>query len=211
MSRIVLNKEIAKNDPNLIFPITEKVIQFGTGVLLRGLPDHFIHNANQQNIFNGSIVVMIGKRNTGKSFLVKDLLYYKRDVPIGTVIARIECDDNIVSNINIEVTIPTPSPIIENPRTENVAQEEKSTNAISSPIEVPFIPAPSPKATDIQNIPDGKFYSPLVMNIAQNEGIPMQELQQIKGTGNQGRVSKKDILNYIAERKNIKLNVFSSI
>ena len=127
-------------------------------------------------------------------------------VPIGTVIARIECDDNNISNINIEVTIPTPSPIIENPRTENVAQEEKSTNAISSPIQVPFIPAPSPKATDIQNIPDGKFYSPLVMNIAQNEGIPMQELQQIKGTGNQGRVSKKDILNYIAERKNSSTN-----
>jgi len=125
-------------------------------------------------------------------------------VPIGTVIARIECDDNNISNI--EVPIPTPSPIIENPRTENVAQEEKSTNAISSPIQVPFIPAPSPKATDIQNIPDGKFYSPLVMNIAQNEGIPMQELQQIKGTGNQGRVSKKDILNYIAERKNASNN-----
>ena len=125
-------------------------------------------------------------------------------VPIGTVIARIECDDNNISNI--EVPIPTPSPIIENPRTENVAQEEKSTNAISSPIQVPFIPAPSPKATDIQNIPDGKFYSPLVMNIAQNEGIPMQELQQIKGTGNQGRVSKKDILNYIAERKNLSNN-----
>jgi 2-oxoglutarate dehydrogenase E2 component (dihydrolipoamide succinyltransferase) len=44
------------------------------------------------------------------------------------------------------------------------------------------------------------------MNIAQNEGIPMQELQQIKGTGNQGRVSKKDILNYIAERKNASNN-----
>ena len=65
MSRIVLNKEIAKNDPNLNFPITEKVIQFGTGVLLRGLPDHFIHNANQQNIFNGSIVVIKSTSNGG--------------------------------------------------------------------------------------------------------------------------------------------------
>ena len=34
----------------------------------------------------------------------------------------------------------------------------------------------------------------------------MQKLQNIKGTGNQGRVSKKDILNYIAERKNINNN-----
>lgn len=58
MSEIVLNKEIAKKDTSLIFPTTEKVIQFGTGVLLRGLPDYFIHNANQQNIFNGSIVVI---------------------------------------------------------------------------------------------------------------------------------------------------------
>ena len=123
-------------------------------------------------------------------------------VPIGTIIARIECDDNIVSNINIEVSIPAPSPIIENPRTENIAQDEKSSNANVSPLEVPFIPALSPIANDTQSIQDGKFYSPLVMNIAQNEGIPMQELQQIKGTGNQGRVSKKDILNYIAERKN---------
>ena len=42
---------------------------------------------DMSKIGNGSIVVMIGKRNTGKSFLVKDLLYYKRDVPIGTVIS----------------------------------------------------------------------------------------------------------------------------
>ena len=123
-------------------------------------------------------------------------------VPIGTVIARIECDDTQVSNLNVLVTTPAPSPIIEKPRTENVVQEDKSISANVSPLEVPFIPAPISIATDNQSIPDGKFYSPLVMNIAQNEGIPMQELQQIKGTGNQGRVSKKDILNYIAERKN---------
>ena len=123
-------------------------------------------------------------------------------VPIGTVIARIECDDTQVSNLNVPVATPAPSPIIEKPRTENVVQEDKSISANVSPLEVPFIPAPISIATDNQSIPDGKFYSPLVMNIAQNEGIPMQELQQIKGTGNQGRVSKKDILNYIAERKN---------
>ena len=123
-------------------------------------------------------------------------------VPIGTVIARIESDDKNVSNINIEVATPAPSPVIEKTTTEKVAQDDKATNTKVSPLEVPFIPAPISIATDNQSIPDGKFYSPLVMNIAQNEGIPMQELQQIKGTGNQGRVSKKDILNYIAERKN---------
>ena len=41
-------------------------------------------------IKKGSVVVLIGKRNTGKSFLVKDLLYYKRDIPVGTVISASE-------------------------------------------------------------------------------------------------------------------------
>tara|TARA_B100000575_G_C23140054_1_gene663213 strand:+ start:895 stop:1716 length:822 start_codon:yes stop_codon:yes gene_type:complete len=41
-------------------------------------------------IGKGSVVILIGKRNTGKSFLCKDLLYYKRDIPIGTVISATE-------------------------------------------------------------------------------------------------------------------------
>lgn len=45
---------------------------------------------DMSRIGKGSIVALIGKRNTGKSFLVKDLLYYKRDVPIGTVISASE-------------------------------------------------------------------------------------------------------------------------
>ncbi|WP_312400065.1 tagaturonate reductase [Sphingobacterium sp.] len=36
----------------------EKILQFGTGVLLRGLPDYFVHKANQQNLFQGRIVVI---------------------------------------------------------------------------------------------------------------------------------------------------------
>jgi tagaturonate reductase len=58
MSITVLNKVVVKQEASLIIPTTEKVIQFGTGVLLRGLPDYFIHNANQQNIFNGSVVII---------------------------------------------------------------------------------------------------------------------------------------------------------
>lgn len=41
-----------------LFALPEKVLQFGTGVLLRGLPDHFIDKANKQNVFNGRIVVI---------------------------------------------------------------------------------------------------------------------------------------------------------
>jgi len=41
-----------------IFDLSEKVLQFGTGVLLRGLPDYFIDKANKKGIFNGRIVVV---------------------------------------------------------------------------------------------------------------------------------------------------------
>src|SRR5918994_867969 len=41
-----------------LFELPEKVLQFGTGVLLRGLPDYFIDKANRQGIFNGRVVVV---------------------------------------------------------------------------------------------------------------------------------------------------------
>ncbi len=47
----------------------------------------------------------------------------------------------------------------------------------------------------------GRFYSPLVLNIAREEGISMAELETIPGTGEGGRVSKKDILAYGQSRK----------
>ncbi|MCK9281477.1 MAG: 2-oxoglutarate dehydrogenase, E2 component, dihydrolipoamide succinyltransferase [Melioribacteraceae bacterium] len=46
------------------------------------------------------------------------------------------------------------------------------------------------------------FYSPLVMNIAKTEGIGYDELERISGTGLGGRVSKKDILEYVKNRSN---------
>ena len=45
-----------------------------------------------------------------------------------------------------------------------------------------------------------RFYSPLVKNIAKQEGISLAELEQIPGSGSQGRVTKKDILAYIAHK-----------
>lgn len=59
--QLLLNKlhsdSINTPDEN-IFTLPEKVLQFGTGVLLRGLPDYFIDKANKQGIFNGRIVVI---------------------------------------------------------------------------------------------------------------------------------------------------------
>src|SRR5215211_5529690 len=51
------SESVAIPDESL-FELPEKVLQFGTGVLLRGLPDYFIDKANRQGIFNGRIVVV---------------------------------------------------------------------------------------------------------------------------------------------------------
>jgi 2-oxoglutarate dehydrogenase E2 component (dihydrolipoamide succinyltransferase) len=48
--------------------------------------------------------------------------------------------------------------------------------------------------------PSGKFYSPLVRNIAQQEGIALAELEGIEGSGQGGRVTKKDLLDYLPSR-----------
>ncbi|GAB2819562.1 tagaturonate reductase [Ferruginibacter profundus] len=58
LSKFTLKNIQGKNVPDGIFDLPEKVLQFGTGVLLRGLPDYFIDKANRQGIFNGRIVVV---------------------------------------------------------------------------------------------------------------------------------------------------------
>ena len=45
---------------------------------------------DMSSIPSDSVIVLIGKRNTGKSFLTKDLLYYKQQIPVGTVISATE-------------------------------------------------------------------------------------------------------------------------
>ena len=128
-------------------------------------------------------------------------------VQIGTVIARIECDEKIGASTNFDLAVPVTIPIIETATTDKVTTDDKAPTSNDNLLEIPFTPTPTTITNDTQSMQEGKFYSPLVMNIAQNEGIPMQELQQIKGTGNQGRVSKKDILNYIANKKTSNNNI----
>ncbi len=60
--------------------------------------------------------------------------------------------------------------------------------------------------TDLNFTPDfsesDKFFSPLVKNIASAEGVSVEELNKINGTGKEGRVTKNDILDYVANRGN---------
>ena len=67
------------------------------------------------------------------------------------------------------------------------AAVEAAPEAVAAAM-APLDEAPSRKG------PSGRFYSPLVRSIAQKEGISMAELEQVSGTGSEGRVTKKDIL-----------------
>ncbi len=123
---------------------------------------------------------------------IAELLYNENDVvPVGTVIARIK--------VGAQESIETPAekapiePISFHPTKK--AEPEMSTE------EVPYVPVHHEPPHTIKQ--EGvRFYSPLVLNIAANEGIRMTELENIAGTGNEGRVTKKDILEYVAHRKN---------
>jgi 2-oxoglutarate dehydrogenase E2 component (dihydrolipoamide succinyltransferase) len=60
------------------------------------------------------------------------------------------------------------------------------------------VPVGAPTAANMSSNGDaGRFYSPLVLNIARTEGISMAELEQIAGSGKENRVTKGDILKYI--------------
>ncbi len=72
-------------------------------------------------------------------------------------------------------------------------------------VEVPHVPQPqvsAPAATtvNVSNNSAGRFYSPLVRNIAKTEGIGQAELDQIPGSGKDGRVTKADMFNYLQNR-----------
>jgi 2-oxoglutarate dehydrogenase E2 component (dihydrolipoamide succinyltransferase) len=135
--------------------------------------------------------------------VIKEILFeVNAVVPIGAVIARVESSASVTEKITTSSTSSTENTYATKP----TQVEEFKINE-----EVPFTPTPTTlQITPIQeniasnNNPvseDTKFYSPLVLNIAQSEGVSLNELQFINGTGGQGRVTKKDILNYIAAKK----------
>lgn len=103
------------------------------------------------------------------------------------------------------VEVGKPIAIIEtaNGATIETNGQNKHTEAVitqpveeTKPIEVPATPV-----TLTQGAEDGRFYSPLVKNIAKQEKISTQELASVPGSGKEGRVTKKDILTYLEQRK----------
>lgn len=147
--------------------------------------------------------------STEQGILTEILFQVNDTVPIGSVIARIQT--------NADTIIPT-TPIIANAPTPKAELVDAPAEIVSEPTQNFYEPAPIPiqqvpyipAATyDLPSKPIGnRFYSPLVLNIANSEGISLSELERISGTGNDGRVSKRDVLQYVVDRKAGKVSVY---
>ncbi|RFS25046.1 2-oxo acid dehydrogenase subunit E2 [Chitinophaga silvatica] len=118
---------------------------------------------------------------------ITEVLFNENDVvPVGTVIARIRT--------NAEEGVSTAP-------TEPAAPAAATSGQVANPT-----PAHTPEQSAAATTNSGpKFYSPLVLTIAQQEGVSFADLDKIPGSGNDGRVTKKDILQYVADRKEGKI------
>ena len=122
---------------------------------------------------------------------VLELLFNKNDtVEVNTIIARIGTEDSDSLDSNTESSVSNDKDNSNEEVLEDVKKEEVSIKeeVISDNKEI--------------SKTDRIFYSPLVKSIAKKEGVSLDELTAIKGSGNGGRVNKSDILNYIDSKSN---------
>ena len=127
------------------------------------------------------------------SGVVAEILFPEQTtVGVNTVIAKISSGSDVVVSSPLPVVHPSTD---QEPKTLNLKPETFST--VSQPV------VKEQPATD-------RFYSPLVLNIARTENISMTELERISGTGANGRVSKKDILGYVEQKKSGKVGSHST-
>jgi len=115
---------------------------------------------------------------------ISEILFNTNDVvPIGTVIARIRT--TIEAKDEKEPVQPSTQQRRQ-PEEDTVGETvtQRNTNFTAQP-----------------SVNGNRFYSPLVLNIAAQEGVSLSELERIPGTGNEGRVTKRDILEYVSGRR----------
>lgn len=120
-----------------------------------------------------------------EGYLAEILVNEQQTVPVGFVVAKLS-SDTPVEKREFTVEVVTPS-------------ESAMHDVVAS------MSMPKPESQVVQEVvkksESSRFYSPLVMNIAQKENVHFDELERIPGTGIGGRVTKKDILDYIEKRK----------
>ena len=127
--------------------------------------------------------------------VIKEIKFKENDVvAVGEVIAVIATE--------ADVAMPDDEPV--NGSTDETVKPEKnghSTESSKSDLAPTLVTA---NVSEGEYSTSSRFYSPLVKNIAKRENIGLQELEQIPGTGQQGRVTKKDILSYLKNRSTVK-------
>ncbi len=120
--------------------------------------------------------------------IITEIFFKENDVvPVDTVIAKIEMKGTAQAAQPIAATTTPPAEQIVQPNTISTTPETKPAPLVTK------------KEAGVRKNSNG-FFSPLVLNIAAQEGIPLSELEQIAGTGNEGRVTKNDLLNHISQR-----------
>lgn len=129
------------------------------------------------------------------SGVITEILFAKDSVvKVGQVMAIIETEPQSVGEVE-------PSPQVQNIAFEEVVQQEVQPEATAIPVnEVPYQPVEI-KQENVNHSQSERFYSPLVKTIAKEENISLEELEQIQGSGLEGRVTKNDILNYVSLKK----------
>ena len=134
----------------------------------------------------------IGSSHAG---VIKELLVQKGEVAIiGKPICIIDTD---IENINSSKTSETSSVEVRDDE-ESIKELEKQSAFTSLLVE-----NVEPKTNSLT----GRFYSPLVQNIAKEENISSEELESIQGSGVENRVTKDDILAYVEKKKGKKTNL----
>lgn len=122
-------------------------------------------------------------------------------VGVGQPLAIIEVEGEVSAPAPAPAKAAAPAPEVKAPAPVAAPQPEIPATppapAAPTPPAIPAVPvAPAPAPV----LSGNRYYSPLVLNIAQAENVTMQELEAIAGSGLEGRVTKEDILQYVADR-----------
>lgn len=123
-----------------------------------------------------------------KGVLTKILYQENEVVAVGKVIAYIETE--------VAAGAGTPAPAPEAPK----ASPEPVQATVAAPVQAQQ-PAAPVTTEPIPSQNGGRFYSPLVRNIAKEENISISQLDQISGSGMGGRVTKRDVISYLEQSR----------
>jgi 2-oxoglutarate dehydrogenase E2 component (dihydrolipoamide succinyltransferase) len=131
------------------------------------------------------------------------ILFAENDVvPVGQTIAVLSTEAKAsTSSGNGKSAAPAldqPAPVAA-PVAPQIKIEPVAPPIVTQAAPLPYVPGATQTPSVVANS-GGRFYSPLVRNIASSEGISQAELDQIGGTGQEGRVTKSDILGYLQNR-----------